>query len=361
MLPDNAEACGAGQTETPGGKVRRLRAELAAALRDHHAAEGPGRADEPELFRSARVWHLLRSEKRALTPREVMVRVYSNEPPSDNLRRSASSILHDLEQRGLAERAEDKASWFATRTAPTQEDIMVLGALDRRLRTAEEIAAAYGMGAAQTLESLRRLSLLGLAQSRMRGRVGEGVLAWRAETSPFAASATLYGLDEKRSTGSTETAGATKPPPKVRVRPSVDLDALPRIFAALPAPQAAPVTAETVTTRVYGPAQVETRLHAVRCALRSLRLLGLVVGSRTTDQWTQRVRAPSEDDELVLAALDATVRPEHDVIASVWPEATADQATAVADSLRRLRVLGLAERVPAGQSAMRWRRTKAVP
>jgi hypothetical protein len=64
--------------------------------------------------------------------------------------------------------------------------------------------------------------------------------------------------------------------------------------------------------------------------------------------------------EVVLAALDDSLRAQHDVIASVWPEATADQATAVVDSLRRLRVFGFAERVSSGHGPMRWRRTKAV-
>jgi hypothetical protein len=139
-----------------------------------------------------------------------------------------------------------------------------------------------------------------------------------------------------------------------------DAMAHPLVFAALPPPQAQPISAETAAARAYGSHQSAGRLRAVQDALRALHALGIVTGSAHTDQWVQRVRGPSEDDEVVLAALDDSLRAQHDVIASVWPEATADQATAVVDSLRRLRVFGFAERVSSGHGPMRWRRTKAV-
>lgn len=360
-----APSAAAPEEEAPGLRVKRLRKELNDALRVLHAAEGPGRADEPELFRSARVWHLLRAEPDIGT-KEVARRAYSTEPNPEKARRAAAFLLRRLEKRDLVRRVGVDGQWSAKRATPEAVDVAVLRALDARLRSTEEIAQRAKCDDATTLAALRRLSLLGLVVCRNRGNRKGDCLGWCAEPSPFGPSAVLFGLDAARR-GIPEVPGATERAtvpavPKAPKAPAggryahrgVDPQVLRRVFCAMPPPMAAPVGAQAIAERVYGTAHTEARVHAVRCALRRLREYGLVVGSRTVDQWTQRVRGPSEDDLLVLAALDERPRTETEVIAEVWPDATAEQASGVMDSLRRLWVLRRAERRRNYHGPMHW-------
>lgn len=367
--------------ETPGQRVKRLRNELLAAERALHAPEGAGRADVPELFRAARVWHILRTASEPKTTRAVMERAYPNEARIDSAedaatavsrrdyaRRSAAVALRSLESRGLVRQIQPAdagmaSRWVAERVTPDATDAAVLRALDAHAVTAGEVARRAEVTAEAALASLRRLSLLGLANPH--SRTGSEV-CWRAMVSPFEPSAQLFGV------GACSEASAMSPMPVARgthvaagVRPArrsrhgcrLDPGSLVRVFAVLPPPQGVPASAEHVAAQVYGAARTADRLHAIHCALRSLCALGLAVGSRTTDKWTRRVRGPSEDDQVVLAALGDDPLAEPEIIAAVWRAATADQAAAVLDALRRLRVFGLAERVPPNKGRpLRWRK-----
>lgn len=379
------------QPESPGRKVARLRQELRFALRSLHADEGPGRADEPELFRSARIWHYLRKARGGLSARQVAQAIYGSEGARalNADRRSARMLLLALESRGLVERGpgstREHCLWLASLTTPLPLDAAVLRALGAKPLCLNEIANQVGNGEMSVLASLRRLTILGVA----RGHSAIGApYAWSAENSPFLASAAFFGLPSGLPRGTATSAPVVAPvvpavaptapkasaPPMVPAtrprkaaeepvvyvgRKGLDPHSLPRVFAALPPPQAVPVTALCVAEKVYGADVAQVRRRAVLAALRSLRILGVVVGSQVTDLWTKRVRGPSEDDEVVLAALSAKPVTEDVVIQTVWPTATADQAAAVVDSLHRLYAMGLAYRVRPGNRmfpmSMRWR------